>query len=81
MLRLEAGRVDRELLQVEARREDALATGQALEFDGRSWRISGTFAAGGGTFESEIWCRLDDLQLRLQPAEIVLAAVTGAYDV
>lgn len=41
---------------------DELAVGQSLKLEGREWRISGIFSAGGAAFESEVWCRLDELQ-------------------
>ncbi|MCI0333536.1 MAG: ABC transporter permease [Planctomycetes bacterium] len=55
-----------------------LAIGKALRFEGRDWRISGTFTAGGAAFESEIWCRLDDLQQALKRQDLSLVAVTIA---
>jgi ABC-type lipoprotein release transport system permease subunit len=50
--------------------------GQPLEFEGRAWTISGTFAAAGSTYESEIWCRLDDLQQAMKRQDLSLVAVT-----
>ena len=55
-----------------------LAIGNTLRFEGRDWRISGTFTAGGAAFESEIWCRLDDLQQALKRQDLSLVAVTIA---
>jgi putative ABC transport system permease protein len=55
-----------------------LAIGKALRFEGRDWRISGTFTAGGAAFESEVWCRLDDLQQALKRQDLSLVAVTIA---
>jgi ABC-type antimicrobial peptide transport system permease subunit len=55
-----------------------LAPGKTLHFEGRPWRISGTFTAGGAAFESEIWCRLDDLQQALKRQDLSLVAVTIA---
>jgi ABC-type antimicrobial peptide transport system permease subunit len=55
-----------------------LAQGKTLHFEGRQWRISGTFTAGGAAFESEIWCRLDDLQQALKRQDLSLVAVTIA---
>ncbi|NIP85453.1 MAG: ABC transporter permease [Planctomycetales bacterium] len=52
--------------------------GQSLEFEGRRWRISGTFSAGGSAFEAEVWCRLDDLQQTLRRQDLSLVAVTLA---
>jgi putative ABC transport system permease protein len=55
-----------------------LAIGNTLRFEGRDWRISGTFTAGGAAFESEVWCRLDDLQQALKRQDLSLVAVTIA---
>lgn len=57
-----------------ARRED-LAIGESVEFDGRSWRVSGRFAAAGSAFESEIWAPLADLQTALRRQDLSLVAV------
>ncbi len=57
---------------------DALAIGKTLEFEGREWRISGTFSAAGAAFESEVWCRLDDLQQAMKRQDLSLVAVTLA---
>ncbi len=56
--------------------EQQLAVGSSLWFEGRSWRVSGTFFAGSGTFESELWCRLDDLQQTLKRQDLSLVAMT-----
>ena len=55
--------------------EGALHVGDQLEFEGRKWRISGVFSAAGGTFESEVWSRLDDLQQALKRQDLSLVAV------
>ena len=55
-----------------------LAVGNTLRFEGREWRISGTFTAGGAAFESEVWCRLDDLQQALKRQDLSIVAVTMA---
>ncbi len=57
---------------------DELAVGRTLEFEGRKWRISGVFSAGGAAFESEAWCRLDDLQQAMKRQDLSLVAVTLA---
>ena len=56
--------------------QQQLAVGSELWFEGRSWRINGVFAAAGGTFESEVWCRLDDLQQTLKRQDLSLVAMT-----
>lgn len=49
--------------------------GESLTFEGKSWRISGVFAAAGAAFESELWCRLDDLQQALKRQDLSMVAV------
>lgn len=53
-----------------------LAVGKTLRFEGRSWRISGIFSAGGAAFESEVWCRLDELQQAMKRQDLSLVALT-----
>lgn len=55
-----------------------LAPGQTVTFEGRSWRVSGVFAAGGSAFESELWCRLPDFQSALKRQDLGLVALTLA---
>ncbi len=57
-------------------READMALGRTLNFEGRNWRIGGTFTAAGSAFESEIWCRLDDLQQAMKRQDLSLVAVT-----
>ena len=52
-----------------------LQIGKAIRFDGRAWRISGRFTAGGAAFESEIWTPLTDLQAALRRQDLSLVAV------
>jgi putative ABC transport system permease protein len=54
----------------------ALAIGDSLSLEGREWRIAGRFAAGGSSLESEIWCRLEDLQSATKRQDYTLVAVT-----
>jgi ABC-type lipoprotein release transport system permease subunit len=61
-----------------SRDERTLAIGQAVAFEGRSWRISGRFAAAGSALEAEMWCPLDDLQQTLKRQDLTLVAVTLA---
>jgi ABC-type antimicrobial peptide transport system permease subunit len=56
--------------------EADVAIGRTLSFEGRNWRIGGTFTAAGSAFESEIWCRLDDLQQAMKRQDLSLVAVT-----
>lgn len=60
--------------------EDAARIGQSMTFEGRQWKISGIFSAGGAAFESEIWCRLDELQQAMKRQDLSLVAVTLAPD-
>ncbi len=50
--------------------------GQSIEIEGRRWQISGVFSAGGSAFESEAWCRLDELQQAMKRQDLSLVAVT-----
>jgi len=56
--------------------------GKTITLEGRSWRISGIFSAGGSAFESEAWCRLDELQqaMKRQDLSIVALALTPTAD-
>lgn len=53
-----------------------LQPGDVLQFEGRAWRISGVFSAGGAAFESEVWCRLDELQQAMKRQDLSLVALT-----
>jgi len=55
-------------------RPEALAVGQSVRFEGRSWRIVGRFVAGGTAFDAELWCPLDDLQQATKRQDLSLAA-------
>jgi len=50
--------------------------GQTIDIEGRTWTISGVFSAGGSAFESEVWCRLDELQQAMKRQDLSLVAVT-----
>ncbi len=54
---------------------ESLAVGATLEFEGRQWKISGRFAAGGAAYESEIWCKLSDFQTAAKRQDISLVAL------
>lgn len=43
-----------------------LRIGDEILFENRAWEISGRFEAAGSALESEIWCRLSDLQQALK---------------
>ena len=57
---------------------EAMQVGRLIKIEGRSWRISGLFSAAGSAFESEVWCRLDDLQQAMKRQDLSLVAVTLA---
>ncbi len=52
-----------------------LGIGQQVQFEGRTWTISGQFTAGGSAFESELWCGLPDLQQALKRQDLSLVAL------
>ena len=56
----------------------SLAVGKTIMIEGRSWKISGWFAAVGSTLESELWCPLEDLQQAMKRQDLSLVAVTLA---
>jgi ABC-type antimicrobial peptide transport system permease subunit len=56
--------------------KEALGIGKSVEYDGRTWKVSGTFAASGAAYESEIWCPLEDLQAALKRQDLSLVAMT-----
>ena len=56
--------------------EASLQPGRTIELEGRQWTISGTMAAGGSAFDSEVWCRLDDLQQAMKRQDLSLVALT-----
>lgn len=57
-----------------------MSIGQSTTFEGRTWRISGVFSADGSAFESEVWCRLDELQQAMKRQDLSIVAVTLAPD-
>ncbi|MEX0715636.1 MAG: ABC transporter permease [Planctomycetaceae bacterium] len=54
---------------------DELALGNSVRFEGREWKISGRFTAGGSALESEIWCRLSDFQQALKRQDLSVVAL------
>lgn len=55
---------------------EEIGVGKTLELEDRTWKISGVFSCGGGAFESEIWCRLDDLQQAMKRQDLSVVALT-----
>ena len=60
--------------------EAETSIGQSITFETRTWRISGVFSAGGSAFESEAWCRLDELQQAMKRQDLSIVALTLAPD-
>jgi putative ABC transport system permease protein len=58
--------------------EEESRIGQLITFEGRTWKICGVFSAGGAAFESEAWCRLDELQQAMKRQDLSIVAVTLA---
>lgn len=54
---------------------DAIVPGDDIQFEGRTWKVAGTFSATGGAFESELWCRLDELQQSMKRQDLSLVAL------
>ena len=52
-----------------------LAVGRKIRFEGRDWKVSGRFSAGGSALDSELWCRLPDFQQALKRQDLSLVAV------
>jgi ABC-type antimicrobial peptide transport system permease subunit len=55
-----------------------LAVGRSVRIDGKDWPIAGRFSADGAAFESELWCRLEDLQQGLKRQDVSLVALLMA---
>ena len=60
--------------------EEYVDLGQAVEFEGLTWRVVGRFAAGGTAYESEVWCDLNELQNATKRQDIGLLALKLAPD-
>jgi putative ABC transport system permease protein len=58
------------------RTAEELAIGKEIVLENRSWKISGIFTAAGSALESEIWCRLPDLQLALKRQDLSVVALS-----
>jgi ABC-type lipoprotein release transport system permease subunit len=55
-----------------------LDIGQTVRFERREWKVSGLFTAGGSALESELWCRLPDLQQALKRQDLSVVALLVA---
>jgi ABC-type lipoprotein release transport system permease subunit len=60
------------------RRAESLTVGRVVTFEGRTWQVSGRFAALGSALESELWCPLEDLQQAMKRQDLSLVALTLA---
>lgn len=56
-------------------RHHSITSGETMEFEGQSWKVVGTFEAEGASYESEIWCRLEDFQLATKRQDLSLVAL------
>lgn len=56
----------------------SLAIGRSVSFEGQTWRISGSFAAMGSAFESELWAPVEELQSVMKRQDYSLVALTLA---
>lgn len=54
---------------------DTVAIGKSIELENRTWNIVGVFSCGGAAFESEIWCRLDELQQAMKRQDLSIVAM------
>ena len=54
---------------------ETLAMGKSVRFEGRTWIVSGRFAANGSALESELWCPLPDFQQALKRQDLSLVAM------
>jgi ABC-type lipoprotein release transport system permease subunit len=54
---------------------DELAIGKTIRLESRDWKIAGVFSCGGAAFESEAWCRLDELQQAMKRQDLSIVSV------
>lgn len=52
-----------------------LTVGHSVQIEGKPWSIVGQFSAEGASFESEIWCRLEDLQQTLKRQDVSVVSI------
>jgi len=55
--------------------EDALRPGNTIFFEGKDWKVSGTFDAPGTTYEAELWVPLEDLKIQTKRESLTCAIV------
>ncbi len=56
--------------------EAEVSIGKTIRLENRNWKIVGVFSCGGAAFESEIWCRLDELQQAMKRQDLSIVAMT-----
>jgi putative ABC transport system permease protein len=56
--------------------EEEVAIGKFIRLENRDWKIVGVFSCGGAAFESEVWCRLDELQQAMKRQDLSIVAMT-----
>lgn len=54
---------------------DTISVGKTIRLENREWEIVGVFSCGGAAFESEIWCRLDELQQAMKRQDLSIVAM------
>lgn len=54
---------------------ESLKIGSTIFFEGKTWKVSGTFESPGTTFEAEIWAPLDDLKIQTKRDTLTCAIV------
>jgi ABC-type antimicrobial peptide transport system permease subunit len=59
-------------------RDADLAIGRSVTLEGRTWKVSGRFAAVGSALEAELWVPLEDLQAAMKRQDYSLVAITLA---
>jgi putative ABC transport system permease protein len=52
---------------------EALKPGREIWFEGRNWKVSGTFEAPGTAYEAEVWVPLEDLKSQVKRSTITCA--------
>ena len=57
-----------------------LSVGRQVQFEGRRWVVSGIFSAAGAAFESEVWCRQDELGVQMRREDLSLVAMRFGRD-
>ena len=55
---------------------EEVAIGKSIRLENRDWKIVGVFSCGGAAFESEAWCRLDELQQAMKRQDLSIVAMT-----